>query len=72
MDAISVVRIALDVICQRLLVILSLGLSFGLACWVMYAPGWERLATMAFFAIFSYLIINVKERNSDGQAQKVE
>ena len=47
-------------------------MSFGLACWVMYAPGWERLATMAFFAIFSYLIINVKERNSDGQAQKVE
>ena len=72
MDAISLVRIALDVICQRLLVILAMGLSFGLACWVMYAPGWERLATMAFFAIFSYLIINVKERNSDGKAQTSE
>jgi hypothetical protein len=55
-----------------LLVILALGLSFGLACWVMYAPGWERLATMAFFAIFSYLIINVKERNSNGKDQASE
>jgi hypothetical protein len=29
----------------------------------MYFPIWERMGTMAFFSIFSYLIINIKERN---------
>ena len=72
MDAIGIVRLALTVISQRLLILFILALSFALACWVMYAPGWERLATMAFFAIFSYLIINVKERNSNGKDQASE
>jgi hypothetical protein len=63
MEAVQVVRIALNVITDRLLVILALGLSFSLACWTMYFPIWERMGTMAFFSIFSYLIINIKERN---------
>jgi len=62
MEAVALVRLALEVISDRLLVILSLGLSFGLACWAMYDPRWERLATMAFFSIFSYLVINTKDR----------
>ena len=70
MDAISIVRIALDVVAQRLLVILALGLSFGLSCWVCYAPSWERLTVMAFFSIFSYLIINVKERNTNDKGSQ--
>jgi hypothetical protein len=72
MNVIAFVRLALNVIMGRLLVILALFLSFGLACWVMYAPGWERLATMAFFSIFSYLCINIKERIQDGKAQASE
>jgi len=63
MDGIALVRIALNVITDRLLVILALGLSFSLACWTMYFPTWERMGTMAFFSIFSYLVINIKERN---------
>jgi hypothetical protein len=72
MNVIAFVRLALEVMMGRLLVILSLFLSFGLACWVMYAPGWERLTTMAFFSIFSYLCINIKERIQDGKAQTSE
>jgi hypothetical protein len=63
MDAIALIRIALSIITDRLLVILAMGLSFSLACWTMYFPTWERMATMAFFSIFSYLVINIKERN---------
>jgi hypothetical protein len=72
MDAIAVVRLALTVINQRLLIILVLGLSFGLACWVMYSPSWERLVAMAFFCIYSYLCINTKERINNEQAQASE
>jgi hypothetical protein len=70
MDAISIVRIALDVVAQRLLIILALGLSFGLSCWVCYAPSWERLTVMAFFSIFSYLIINTKEGKSNDKGSQ--
>jgi hypothetical protein len=70
MNVIAFVRLALDVVMGRLLVIVSLGLSFFLACWVMYDPGWERLVTMAFFSIFSYLIINVKERIKNDQGSQ--
>lgn len=69
MNVIAFVRLALEVMMGRLLVILSLFLSFGLACWVMYEPGWERLTTMAFFSIFSYLCINIKERNQHERPQ---
>jgi len=72
MNVIAFVRLALEVMMGRVLVILSLFLSFGLACWVMYEPGWERLTTMAFFSIFSYLCINIKERIQDGKDQASE
>jgi len=70
MDAITLVRVALDVVCQRLLIILALGLSFGLACWVCYEPAWERLVVMAFFSIFSYLCINIKEGSQNAKASE--
>ena len=70
MDVIAAVRLALSIVMGRLLVILSLGLSFFLACWVMHDPGWERLVTMAFFSIFSYLVLNVKERVKNDQGSQ--
>ena len=71
MDAVALVRLALAVISERMLSILALGLSFSLACWTMWDPKWERLGTMAFFAIFSYLLINIKERNSNEKHERV-
>jgi hypothetical protein len=71
MDAVALVRLALAVISERMLSILALGLSFSLACWTMWDPRWERLGTMAFFSIFSYLLINIKERNTNEKHERV-
>lgn len=70
MDNVALVRLALQVISDRLLTVLGLSMSFVLACWTMYFPTWERLGMAAFFALFSYLIVNVKERNRDESNQK--
>jgi len=64
MEAVALVRLALNIITDRLLVILSLALSFTLACWAMWNPRWETLTVMAFFCMFSYLAINTKVRNN--------
>ena len=71
MDAVALVRFALAVLSDRLLSILALGLSFSLACWTMWDPKWERLGTMAFFSIFSYLLINIKERTKNERHERV-
>ena len=62
MDGIALVRLALNIITERLLVVFILLLSFFLCCWVMYDPNWERLAVSFFFSMFSYLVVNSKER----------
>lgn len=71
MDGIRLVRIALAVLTDRLITIMSLSMSCGLACWVMWGPQWNRVATLAIFVLFSYLVIRTKERK-DGQAQEAE
>ena len=71
MDAVALVRLALAVISERMLSVLALGLSFSLACWTMWDPRCERLGTMAFFSIFSYLLINIKERNTNERHERV-
>jgi hypothetical protein len=64
MEAVALVRLALGIITDRLLVILALILSFSLACWAMWNPRWETLAVMTIFSFFSYLAINTKVRNN--------
>ena len=71
MDAVALVRLALAVISERMLSVLALGLSFSLACWTMWDPRWERLGTMAFFSIFSYLLINIKERTTNERHERI-
>jgi hypothetical protein len=64
MDAtlIKFVRLALAVICDRLLTICGLFMSFSLACWTMFDPTIERLGMAAFFAAFAFLLVKTKER----------
>jgi len=64
LDGIALVRLALNIITERLLIIFILLLSFFLCCWTMYDPSWERLAVSFFFSMFSYLAINQKVRNN--------
>jgi hypothetical protein len=61
MDAASVIRIALSVISDRLIVILALIANAVMCGWVMWGEGWERVAALAIFSIFSYLLVKAKE-----------
>jgi hypothetical protein len=63
MDAqiLKFVRLGLEVITDRLISILALLSSGGLAAWVMWGPEWERVATLAIFTIFSYALVRAKE-----------
>jgi len=62
MEAVALVRLALGVITDRLITILSLIASSVMCGWTMWDPKWERVVTLAIFVVFCYLIVNVKER----------
>lgn len=62
--------LALGVITDRLLTIVALGMTFGLATWIMNNPDWLRLATFAFFACTVFLPILYKERKREQPIQK--
>jgi hypothetical protein len=65
MDATSVIRLALEVISDRLITIFALCTSFGLGCWTMWGPQWERVATLAIFVVFAYATVRIKEKSND-------
>jgi len=65
MDALKLIRIAITVLTDRLLTMLSLLMTFGLAVWVMYEPTWERMAMCAFFAVAVFLPCLTKEKKSE-------
>ena len=69
MDAsiIAFVRLALGVIADRLITILGLSMSFGLGCWVMYDPVWERVTSLLIFVIFAYLVVRQKGKKDEIQ-----
>ena len=57
----KIVRMAMEIISLRLLTILSMAMSFGLALWTMQEPSWERMAMAAFFAVCVFLpCINIE------------
>ena len=63
MDSIALLRLALAVLADKVLTIVALSMSFGLACWTMWWPTYERLGMSAFFALFSYLMVKTKEKH---------
>lgn len=69
MDAqvLKLVNMALKVISDRLITILGLLSSGGLASWVMWGPEWERVATLAIYVIFVYLVVPTKEKPNELQ-----
>jgi len=64
MDSVSLIRLALNVISDRLITILALVMSCGLACYTLWAGDWTRVATLGIFVVFSYLVVRNKERNN--------
>ena len=67
MDAavLKFVRLALEVISDRLITLFGLSMSFALGCWTMWGPEWERVATLAIFVVFAYLTTRAKEKRND-------
>ena len=63
MDAsvIALVRMALAVVTARLLTLMGLWMTFGLAAWAMYAPSMERLYIAVGFAVLVYIPSLTKE-----------
>ncbi|NBT36456.1 MAG: hypothetical protein EBT03_13135 [Betaproteobacteria bacterium] len=64
MDAqmLKIVRVAIVVLGDRVLTILSLLMTFGLTCWVMAEPSYERMAMAGFFALVVFLPTAIRER----------
>jgi len=65
MEAVTIIRLALKIISDRLITILALIASSVMCGWTMWNPMWERVVTLAIFVVFSYLIVNVKERKQN-------
>jgi hypothetical protein len=62
---ISIIRIALGVLTDRILTVLSLLMAFSLYCWAMWGPEWERIAIATSFAVLVFLPALIKEKNRD-------
>ena len=65
MDSVSLLRLALEVISDRLITILALITTCGLAAYTLWAGDWTRVATLAIYAVFAYLTVTVKEKRND-------
>ena len=69
MDAVKLVTIALSVISDRLITILAL-ISASVMCgWVMWGMGWERVAALAIFTVFAYLVVKAKEAKNGSNSE---
>ena len=69
MDATQIIRLALGVISDRLITIMALLTSCGLASYTLWVGGWERVATLAIYAIFAYLTVTVKEKRNESRQE---
>ena len=65
MDAVSILRLTMSILTQRLVMLAGLMMSCFLAGWVMYEPSWERVVALAIFNAMSYLLLNGREKKDD-------
>lgn len=59
------VRIGLEALSLRLLMVLALLVNAGIFAWCLYDPRWERLAAAGGFAVFSYFLVHVKPKDKE-------
>jgi hypothetical protein len=64
MDALQMVRLALSIITERLLTILSLIGVFVVIIITVMNPDLIRLGTAIVFAVFAYALVKNKEQNN--------
>lgn len=56
------VRVGLEALSLRMLMVLALLLNASVFGWCLLDPRWERLVAAAGFSVFSYFVIHVKPR----------
>lgn len=56
------VRLGLEALSLRMLMVLALLLNAGISAWCLAEPRWERLVAAGGFAVFSYFVIHVKPK----------
>jgi len=73
-NIIKLVRLALSVLSDRLLTLVSLVMTFALACWVMKEPDLMRECMAGFFALFVFIpcILKEKVKSNEGSRQEDE
>lgn len=59
------IRVGLDALSLRMLMVLALVLNAGIFGWCLADPRWERLVAAGVFAVFSYFIVHVKPKAGD-------
>ncbi len=69
MNAVTIIRLSIDILTARLLALMALVMSFALAVWAMVDPTWMRNGMAGFFALCVFLPTLFKERTKghDGQ-----
>lgn len=68
----ALLSLALGVITDRLLTIVSLGMTFALATWIMNDPNWVRFSVFACFNASVFLPVLFKERTRDKAVPSVQ
>jgi len=49
------IRVGINVLSARIMLLLAMALTFGLFAWAMYLPGTERIAAATIFALLVFL-----------------
>ena len=65
MDATSIIRLAIQIISDRLITVLALIAASIMCGWTMWDPAWQRVATLAIFVVFEYLLVRSKENSNE-------
>ena len=71
LDLLTVLNAAKDIVAARVVVMLSLGMTFALFCWAIWLETVIGLVTAGVFAVFVFLPVLYRNRakgdSSDGQ-----
>ena len=62
-----VIRIAFEVLSERVFSILAMVMTFALSCWAMSEPTYERLGMAGFFAVAVFIPSLARERKRNGK-----
>jgi hypothetical protein len=59
----AILSMALQVLTSRVVILLAMGMSFGLFCWAMWAQSIISLATAATFTVLVFLPVFLRSQS---------